>query len=126
MYVLYEIATGRAESQSSVPITNIKQGYAVKEVQDTTGIWNTKTLEFEPAPASKLRTTLEFMDLFTDAELVGVLDAAKQNSQIQLFVMRMEQASYIDLENRLTIDGVNSLELIGLIGPGRAEEILNG
>lgn len=126
MYILYEISTGRNISQSSEPITNIADGNAVKEFASVEGVWNPQTLEFDPFPTDKKITTLAFMELFTDAEMVAILDAAKVNTSIQLFVMKMEQAEFIDLNYPSTIAGVQALESAGLIGVGRAVEILNG
>lgn len=125
MYVLYEVSTGRLISQSSLPITNVGDGRATKEVSGE-GIWNETSLDFDPIPVNRKKSTLSFMELFTDSEMVGILDAAKVNTSVQLFVMKMEQASYIDLDYPATIAGVQSLEAGGLLSAGRAEEILNG
>ena len=71
MFVLYELETGRAHSQSSASFDNPNPViWGVKETA-LTGIWNESTLDFEPIPASKKMATLSFMELFTDAELVG-------------------------------------------------------
>ena len=126
MFVLYDLETGRAHSQSSASFDNpnaIKWG--IKETE-LAGIWNESTLDFEPIPASKKMTTLEFMELFTDAELVGILDAARVSTEVQLFVMKMQQASFMDLNYQPTIDGINALASIGLLTVERANEVLNG
>ena len=126
MFVLYELATGRAHSQSEEPFTNpdiIKWG--IKETSKT-GIWNEAALDFDPVPVDKRMTTLAFMELFTDAELVGILDAAKVSTQVELFVMKMEQAEFMDLNYQGTIDGINGLAASGLLTAERAAEILNG
>lgn len=126
MYVLYELSTGQAYSQSSEPIENPdSEFYGIKQT-DNTGIWNPSTLDFDPIPADKRMTTLAFMELFTDAELVGILNAAKVDAQVELFVLKMKQAEFIDLNYQPTIDGVNSLEAAGLLAVGRATEVLDG
>ena len=125
-FVLYELETGRAHSQSNASFDNpdpVKWG--VKETE-LAGIWNESTLDFDPVPAEKKMATLSFMELFTDAELVGILNAAKVSTEVQLFVMKMEQASFMDLNYQPTIDGVNALASVGLITEARAIEVLNG
>jgi hypothetical protein len=75
---------------------------------------------------------LEFIDLLTDTEYVTILAAAKESVQIEAWIRKMELATpeddgtSIDLDDPRTQGGVQALELIGLIGEGRAEEILNG
>ena len=126
MFVLYELETGRAHSQSSEAFDNPNVDvYGIKETA-LTGIWNESTLDFEPAPVSKRMTTLEFMELFTDAEWVGVLDAAKVSAQVELFVMKMTQAEFMDLNYQGTIDGINGLVSAELLTAERAGVVLNG
>lgn len=125
-YVLYELETGRAHSQSSESFDNPDAAkWGVKETQ-LSGIWNESTLDFDPVPVDKRMSTLEFMELFTEAELIGILDAAKVSTQVQLFVMKMEQAEFMDLNYQPTINGVNGLASAGLLTTERAAEILNG
>jgi len=45
---------------------------------------------------------------------------------IRVFLDDIQSAEYIDLGLQETIDGVNYLESQGLIGAGRAAEILSG
>lgn len=124
MFHLYKIDTGELISSASF-IADIPGGMAVKE-SDKVGVWNTETLDFDEITPSKRMTTLEFMELFTDLELIGILDAAKVNTTVQLFVMKMEQAEFIDLNYQPTIDGINSLSNVGLLSSERAAVILNG
>jgi hypothetical protein len=75
---------------------------------------------------------LEFIDLLTDTEYVTILAAAKESVQIEAWIRKMELATpeddgtSINLDDPRTQGGVQALELIGLLGEGRAEEILNG
>ena len=125
-YVLYELETGRAHSQSSTSFDNPNaEIYGIKQT-DNTGIWNESTLDFDPIPPSKKMTTLAFMELFTDTELIGILDAAKVSTEVQLFVMKLEQAEFMDLEYQPTVDGINAMVFIGLLTQERADEVLNG
>lgn len=79
-----------------------------------------------PAPAvvDKRKTRLEFLDLFTHAELSGIYSAAKTIVDIEIYLDKVKAAEFIDLADPRTIAGVNSLESSGLIAVGRAAEIL--
>jgi len=126
MFVLYELTTGRAHSQSSVSFTNPDTSkWGIKETS-LTGVWNEANLDFDTIPKNKRMTTLAFIELFTDVELLGVLDAAKVSAQVELFVLKMKQAEFIDLNYQPTIDGINGLVSAGLITSVRAGVILNG
>jgi len=125
MFVLYELETGRSHSQSSQAIDNPNhEKWGVIETQNS-GTWNPELLDFEPAIKRKRLTTLAFMELFTDAELVEILTAAKQYAQVELFIMKMQQAEFIDLSYPPTITGINALASFGLITESRATEVLN-
>lgn len=69
-------------------------------------------------------TKLEFLDRFTDVELAGILDAAKVSTLIAVWVKKLDVATEIHLYDERTIYGVNALETAGLLGQGRAAEIL--
>ena len=125
MFVLYEVETGRAHSMQSGPIDNPDTDrFGVKETANA-GAWNETTLDFDPIPESKRFSRLEFMELLTPTELMGILTAAKTNVAVELFVMKMNNAEFIDLRNPSTIDAVNGMASAGLLTTGRAAEILN-
>jgi len=126
MFVLYNLISGRAQSQSSLSFENPDANIYEIKVTAKVGIWNEQTLDFEPAPIDKRMTTLEFMELFTISEWSGVLGAAKVNAEVELFVMKMTQAEFMDLNYQSTIDGINSLAAAGLLTVERADEVLNG
>lgn len=71
-------------------------------------------------PISKLT----FLDKFTDAELAAILTAAKTVVQVEVFVKKLDAASEVNLGDSRTIAGVQALEQFGLIGTGRASQIL--
>lgn len=125
-YMLYEIETGRALSQSSHEPKKPPAGTATKQVDDFNGSWNPKTLTFDPIPEVKRMSTTEFMELFTESELIGILDASKVSTQVELFVLKMEQAEFIDLNKQTVIDSINAIAAAGLITTERATVILNG
>lgn len=74
-------------------------------------------------------TRLAFLSRFTDAEAV-TLDLASQGATVQAATMRrylskVNAATYIDLSRDDTRAGVIALEGAGILGAGRALEILD-
>lgn len=69
-------------------------------------------------------TRLEFMQRFTQVERLTIRTAAKQNTAIEDMLNMVEIATYINVTRPDTVGGVRALEAAGLIGPGRADEIL--
>lgn len=67
---------------------------------------------------------LEYMSRFTDAELATIYTAAKSSVLVEIWFEKFKLATDIDLSDQRTIDGLNALELAGLIETGRAAEIL--
>ena len=85
----------------------------------------TKTFTTAPALASQdTLSKIDFMGLFTDAELVVIYTAAKTSVPIEVWIKKLEAATEITLSNPATVSGINALESAGLIGAGRAQEIL--
>lgn len=79
----------------------------------------------EPPVRQVYFSKLEFLNKFSDEELAGVLDAAKINSLIAVWVKKLDLAENINITDERLINGVNALEQLGLLNNGRAAEILN-
>lgn len=69
-------------------------------------------------------TRLDFMSRFTDTELVAIYSAAKSSVQIEVWLEKVKMATDISLTDPRTVSGIFALEQIGMIGPGRAKEVL--
>ena len=78
----------------------------------------------EPPIRQTYFSKLEFLNRFTDEELAGILDAAKINSLIAVWVKKLDLAENVNLIDERIINGVNKLEEFGLLSIGRAAEIL--
>lgn len=79
------------------------------------------------APIATLRqiTKLQYMNRFSDTELVTLYTLAKSNIQIEIWLEKFKLAEFVNLDDPYTIQGVQVLELMGLLSAGRAGEILN-
>lgn len=93
--------------------------------------WALSDPEPEPVvnPTDRRITKLAFMVRFSDAEAIAI-DLASQGATVQAAAMRRYQAKvnaaeWIDLDREDTRAGVQALEAVGLIAPGRAAEILD-
>jgi hypothetical protein len=75
-------------------------------------------------PVFTQRTRLQFRNLFTNDEKLAIYTAAKSNLQIQIWLDDLAVSDVIDLADPVTIYGVQTMEAVGLIGSGRAAEIL--
>lgn len=126
MFILYELATGRAHSQSSQAIDNPNPDkWGVKET-DKEGVWDNALLDFVPILVAKKLSKLAFLNRFTNEELVTILSVAKQNALVEVFVKKLDASEFVDLSYPPTIEGINALASAGLLTESRANEVLNG
>lgn len=69
-------------------------------------------------------TKLAFLNRFTSDERIAVRAAAAQSPAIHDYMEMLDAAQDVDLLDARTIGGVQALEAAGLLGEGRAGEIL--
>lgn len=84
----------------------------------------------EPAPKVEDTTKITrfaFRGRFTQAEKITLELASRETSgaMLKVYLDDIAAATYIDLAMQETRNGVNALENLGLIGKGRAAEILD-
>jgi hypothetical protein len=85
--------------------------------------------ETEPSPVNVVViktkfTSLEFLDKFTQAEQLGVVEASMTNAAVKLWYDRLLAASFVDLEDSRIPDGLNALVAAGLLEASRVAEIM--
>lgn len=130
--------TGRF-TDTPVP-ENIPDGYAANWTGHSWAVIpyiapNTNTVT-TPSDHPERITKLAFRKRFTDAERVGIeiasmdIPTAPNEQRVLAASLRANQqdvsvAMYIDLSDPVTRAGVEQLEAIGLLGTGRAAEILD-
>lgn len=69
---------------------------------------------------------LEFLRLFTPQERITIRQAAKVSPAVEDYLDLLDKAADVHLDNADVSSGLAMLEAAGLIGAGRAQEILNG
>ena len=77
-------------------------------------------------PALGQVSKLAYMGRFTDAELATIYGAAKVSLDVEVWLEKFKLSEFIDLSDPRTLAGLQALEANGLIGAGRAMEILHG
>ena len=75
-------------------------------------------------PAVRVITRLQFRSRFTDDEKRAIYAARASNVDVDIWLDDLASATDVQLDDPRTIGGVQALEAAGLIGPGRAVEIL--
>lgn len=70
-------------------------------------------------------TKLEYLRRFTQEERISIRTAAASNAVLADYMAMLELATDIDLSDSDTVSALAMLEQVGLIGAGRAAEILS-
>ena len=78
-----------------------------------------------PAPPPGLER-IDFLRLFTDAELVAILQEATTNPMVGLYQYKLSISPRVLLNDPDILAGLPALEALGLLAPGRAAQILAG
>jgi hypothetical protein len=80
----------------------------------------------QPVAPVRVWSRIEFLRKFTPTERITIRTVAKQNAQLDDFMFLLEAAQEVHSDNADVLAGLSMLEAAGLIGKGRAAEILNG
>lgn len=67
---------------------------------------------------------LAFMSLFKDEELAAIYSTAKEQVMVEVWLDKLKLATFVDLADQRTIDGVNGLVAANLLTAPRAKAIL--
>lgn len=78
-----------------------------------------------PTPG-RVMTKLEFLRRFTGAERIALRTVAKENPVVEDYMALLDAAQEVNTADPDTSGGVMMLEAAGLLGAGRAMEILGG
>lgn len=98
----------------------------INAAQDVDAVRSVQFSVTDADRASSLRLTrYQFIGRFTRAEMEGIASAADQNAAIKVLLLKWQTADGIVLNDPAAMAGVQALEIAGLIGEGRAAEILS-
>ena len=79
-----------------------------------------------PSPVYPQFTSLQFLDLFTEAEQLAIATAAMQSAQVKLWYDRTLAAMFVTLADPRTEAGLAALVGAGLLTAERRDAILKG
>lgn len=106
------------------PAFSIDPSHCTVTVDATITGFDEIVLPAPPAAPPTPITKLAFLDRFTDVELATILTMAKTVIQVEVFVKKLDAATDVVLSDPRTVSGVQALETFGMIGAGRASQIL--
>ena len=86
--------------------------------------WHNGSLAFIEKNKSRVLTRLAFMRRFTAQELASIYSIAKTNIQLEIWLDKFKLAEEINLDDVEIVEGLSSFEALGILVPGRAQEIL--
>jgi len=124
MLHLYLVSTGELISSATV-IDIIPAGMAVKD-SNKKGTWNTSALDFDPVVVDRVLSKDDYLDLFTDDEIVAIITTSNTDANIKTSLDILNYRGRIRMNSKNSINSINYMASIGLITPARAAEILNG
>lgn len=83
------------------------------------------TFEPPPPPAGpRILTHLQYMNRFTMTELRNIYTAAKSVVDVEIWLDKFKMATDVNLDDPVTIAGLQAMEEANLLEPGRAATIL--
>ena len=86
--------------------------------------WDSVTGSFKDV-IDKL-TPLGYLALFTGAEQVAIVTAARTSAQLQLMLLAASMASQIDMGDATVLGGIDALVAMGLLTAARAARVKTG
>ena len=102
-------------------IVKVRQG----EIPDLTRYeWHPGSLAFIESHAGSILSRLAFMRRFSDKELEDLYSLETTQIKIKVWLEKYKAATDIDLTDPDIVSGVHGLEAMGIIGAGRAAEVL--
>jgi hypothetical protein len=77
-------------------------------------------------PTAWTWTKLEYLRRFTQTERIAIRGAAKQSPELEDYMELLSEATEVRSDDPDIMSALTMLEAVGLIGAGRAQEILHG
>tara|TARA_R110000803_G_scaffold34529_1_gene75306 strand:- start:3235 stop:3627 length:393 start_codon:yes stop_codon:yes gene_type:complete len=106
----------------TVPMAEGNRHY--QEVQDWIALGNTPEAEVEVTQYKTQFTSIEYLDKFTEAEQVAIVTATTASIDIKRFYDKVLAANFIDVEDVMTVGGLDALIASGVLVAERKAVIL--
>ena len=129
VYVLCNVETGELIQVSEQELSASGHPLQVRTIDrtmpDMTKVtWEKSILNFVDKPVRSL-SKLEYLRRFTAQERIAIRTVAKTDPVLEDFMVLMDLATEINLDDPDTVSGLHMLEAAGLLDQGRAAEILS-
>lgn len=129
LFVTYQADTGALISVTATPPAAdpavCTRAISADSVELHTWDANTRQFREEMGVAARTLTGLQYMSRFTQAELETIYGLSDTNLAVRVWVKMFERADVVDLDDARTVTGLQRLEAAGILGKGRAAEILS-
>lgn len=129
LFVTYHADSGVLISVTDAPPaadpTTCTRAISADSVELHTWDVNTRQFREEIGVAVRTLTGLQYMSRFTQEELEKIYGLADVNLAVRVWVKMFERADVVDLDDARTVTGLQRLEAAGILGKGRAAEILS-
>lgn len=96
------------------------------EIAQAEGLVGMGFFAYTPPAPHVFLPKIDFLRLFKVVETAAILEAAKTIPAVAVYQYRLDNADRISLQDQDVQNGVPMLEFAGLIGLGRAAQILAG
>lgn len=80
----------------------------------------------DPEKQGRIKSWLQFIELFTEAEQLAIVAATMSDPTVKLWYDKAQGANYIDLDDPRVIDGFQALIDRGLLTTVRRDRVLAG
>jgi len=129
IYVLCNVETGELIQVSEQELSASGHPLQVRTIDrtmpDMTKVtWEKNLLNFVDKPVRSL-SKLDYLRRFTTQERITIRTVAKTNPVLEDFMVLMDLATEINLDDPDTVAGLHMLEAAGLLDQGRAAEVLS-
>ena len=116
----YKDLTGKVHALDDVAFEHLLPTGCIAITEEEAAI-----LTAPPTPPPQTQfSSLAFLDRFTQAEQLSVVQATMVSAEVKLWYDRLLAADFVDLTDPRTETGVDALITAGLLDPSRKPEIL--
>ena len=112
-----------AEEAGLLSLPGVSRIYVSEDIPDLNFVrWDVETLSL--VSTQRHLTKRLFLDRFTATEYAAIKAASLASPDVDFYWQKLVLSDYVDLELPLTQLGVRTMEALGLLGAGRADEVL--
>jgi hypothetical protein len=131
-HVIYDPASGRELSRTSVLPEKLQEGQAAVEIGEhetaPDGIWNPQSLALDPRPPDSVRAIRTWLKRFTLEEMVAIKRGEAEGDYVMgalLEVLRLLESARLDLDDPFLAAALDHCIAQGYLAAGRKSALLD-